>query len=615
MPYSTTPFFITDFMRKKSNFIFYLVRRYAGRLTLVFFLNLISVLLSILVFMMIEPFCRLLFRGTLDGLSPISSFFVSLLGGVVDLQAASQSIVGLVVAAILLYLFKNLFAYLSQWVMASMRSDLLFTLRNQLYDKILHLPLGYFTSQRRGDVVSRGVNDTHEIEFTILNSLRTFLTEPITIIFYLVVLFYISVRLSLYSIILLPATFLIIGWITRSLRKDARNSKQRLGSLLSHVEETLSGLRIIKGFNAQRNAQQVFDRLNTQFSDKQRYIYRKIDIASPFGEFLGVSFVMVVLVIGGMLVLSPTPTLSAELFITYIALFSQIINPVKNLSTAFANYRRGQSALDRLNEILDVENPIVSPEHPEPLAGFQDSIVLQNLSFAYGDKPVLDNLNFEIRKGQTVALIGQSGAGKTTIAGILERFYDPTSGAVLLDGVDIRSYDIHQYRSLFALVSQDVVLFNDTIYNNIVLGRTDVSEEDVWEAARVANILDFIQTLPDGLQHNIGDRGLTLSGGQRQRLSIARAVLHNTPILILDEATSAMDTESERLVQAALDNVMQNRTAVVIAHRLSTIQKADNIVVLDQGRIVEQGRHDELLVQGGVYSRMVKGVYEAKGER
>lgn len=602
-------------MRKKSNFIFYLVRRYAGRLTLVFFLNLISVLLSILVFMMIEPFCRLLFRGTLDGLSPISSFFVSLLGGVVDLQAASQSIVGLVVAAILLYLFKNLFAYLSQWVMASMRSDLLFTLRNQLYDKILHLPLGYFTSQRRGDVVSRGVNDTHEIEFTILNSLRTFLTEPITIIFYLVVLFYISVRLSLYSIILLPATFLIIGWITRSLRKDARNSKQRLGSLLSHVEETLSGLRIIKGFNAQRNAQQVFDRLNTQFSDKQRYIYRKIDIASPFGEFLGVSFVMVVLVIGGMLVLSPTPTLSAELFITYIALFSQIINPVKNLSTAFANYRRGQSALDRLNEILDVENPIVSPEHPEPLAGFQDSIVLQNLSFAYGDKPVLDNLNFEIRKGQTVALIGQSGAGKTTIAGILERFYDPTSGAVLLDGVDIRSYDIHQYRSLFALVSQDVVLFNDTIYNNIVLGRTDVSEEDVWEAARVANILDFIQTLPDGLQHNIGDRGLTLSGGQRQRLSIARAVLHNTPILILDEATSAMDTESERLVQAALDNVMQNRTAVVIAHRLSTIQKADNIVVLDQGRIVEQGRHDELLVQGGVYSRMVKGVYEAKGER
>ena len=588
-------------MRKNSNFLFYLVRRYSGRLALVFFLNLVSVLLSILVFMMIEPFCRLLFRGTLDDLSPISSFFVSLLDKVVDLQVVGQSIVGLVVAAILLYLFKNLFAYLSQWVMASMRSDLLFTLRNQLYDKILHLPLGYFTSQRRGDVVSRGVNDTHEIEFTILNALRTFLTDPITIIFYVVVLFYISVRLSLYSIILLPATFLIIGWITRSLRKDAKNSKQRLGSLLSHVEETLSGLRIIKGFNAQRNAQRVFDRLNTQFSDKQRYIYRKIDIASPFGEFLGVSFVMVVLVIGGMLVLSPTPTLTAELFITYIALFSQIINPVKNLSTAFANYRRGQSALDRLNEILDVEDTILSPENPVQLTGFQDSVVLQDLSFAYGDKLVLDHVNMEIQKGQVVALIGQSGAGKTTLADILERFYDPTSGAVLLDGKDIRSYDIHQYRSLFALVSQDVVLFNDSIYNNIVLGRTDVSEGEVLEAARVANILEFIQSLPDGLQHNIGDRGLNLSGGQRQRLSIARAVLHNTPILILDEATSAMDTESERLVQAALDNVMKNRTAVVIAHRLSTIQKADKIVVLDQGRIIEQGTHAELMEQQGRY--------------
>lgn len=593
-------------MNRKTNFLFYLLRRYAWRLLLVFLFNIISVLLSICVFMMIEPFCRVLFGGGLDHLSPISAFFVSFISRVVDLQALGQSVMALISLAILLYLFKNLFSYASQWVMASMRSDLLFTLRNQLYGKILHLPLGYFSQQKRGDVVSRAVNDTHEIEFTILNSLKTFLVEPITVIFYLAVLFYISVRLTLYSILLLPITFVLIGFLSRSLRRDAKTSKQRLGSLLSHVEETLAGLRIIKGFNAQQNAQQVFDRLNKQFSDKQRYIYRKIDIASPFSEFLGVSIVMVVLVIGGMLVLSPTPTLSAELFITYIALFSQIINPVKNISTAIANYKRGLSALDRMNEILSSENePDYCGTVPSKVS-FQHSILFDHVTFSYEDKPVLSDILFEIPKGSTVALVGQSGAGKTTLADMLLRFYVPDKGSIRMDGVDICQFDLHAYRSQFSLVSQDVVLFHDTIYNNIVMGMEGVSEQDVVEATKVANIYDFISTLPDGLQHNLGDRGLNLSGGQRQRISIARAVLHNTPVLILDEATSAMDTESERAVQGALDNVMKNRTVLVIAHRLSTIRQADMILVLDQGRVVEKGRHEELENLGGLYSKLLK---------
>ena len=489
--------------------------------------------------------------------------------------------------------------------MASMRSHLLMTLRNEVYDKILNLPLGYFTSRQRGDVVSRAVNDTQEVEHTTLTSLRSFMTDPVTLLIFLTALFMIDAPLTIFSLLLMPVAFFIISRVSKRLRRQTRTSKERLGSLLSHVEESVGGLRIIKGFNAQRNAKAVFDRLNDEFTDVQTRIYRRTDLASPLSEFLGVTIVMIVLVVGGNMVLANKMNLTAEMFITYIAMFTQVIEPLKSLSTAGANYRRGLAALDRVRELLNADEQIPEAENPIAVDTFRDTLCFDHLTFSYGENPVIQDVSFEIRRGEMVALVGASGAGKSTLTDLVERFYDPTDGRILLDGIDIREYRLHDYRSLFALVSQDVVLFNDTLYRNVTMGRMDIPEEMVMRALEVANLGDFVATLPDGLQHAVGDRGLNLSGGQRQRISIARAVVRNTPILILDEATSAMDTESEKSVQEALDRVMKDRTVLVVAHRLTTIRNADRIIVLENGRVMETGTHEELLARGGVYSAMV----------
>lgn len=575
-----------------------------AKLGLVFLLNLCSVLLTIFVFVMIEPFCKLLFRGSLDDLSPISSFIISFVEPVYDFRSTQISIVVLLLFALLLYFLKSLFAYASQWVMASMRSDLLYKLRNDLYHKILMLPIGYFSAQKRGDVVSRAVADTQEVQNTILNAIRSFLTEPITVLFFVFFLFYLNVRLSLYAILIFPVTFLVIGRLSNVLKKDVRTSKKRLGSLLAHVEETISGVRVVKGLNAQASAENTFRRLNDKFTKSQTLIYRRADLASPLSEFLGVTIVMVILVIGGTMTFNAPEHFPAEIFITYIALFSQLITPLKNISTAIAGYKRGVAAMDRINEIMDAEEVILQPSHPVALSEFTDKISFNHVDFSYTTTPVLTDFNLEIHKGQMVALVGPSGSGKTTVMDLVERFYDPIKGTITLDGTDIRDFDIPSYRSLFSLVSQDIVLFNDTLYNNITMGK-EASEEDVLDAIRVANLEGFVATLEDGLYHRLSDRGLNLSGGQRQRISIARAVLRNSPILLLDEATSAMDTQSERFVQMALDNVMKNRTVIVVAHRLSTIQHADNIVVLENGKIVEQGSHNELLAIEGAYKKLV----------
>lgn len=592
-------------MTLKNHFLLQLFRRYYSRLILVFVFNFFSVLLTLLVFLMIEPFCKLLFRGCLDDLSPISSFFLNTFLPNLNATNLGSCFSLLVFCAILVYFLKTSFAYLAQWVMASVRSNLLFDYRNRLYHKLLRLPLGFFSNQKNGDMISRAISDTQEIEHTSLSALKSFMTDPVSIIFFIIFLLMISPRLTLYAVLLLPLSFVLIGYLTAALKRDARTAKNRLGSLVAHVEETLSGLRVVKAFNAQSNAERLFFALNDQFTNTQIKIYRRTDLASPLSEFLGVAVVMAVLIIGGFMVLSQNQDLTAELFITYIALFTQIITPIKDLSTAFSNYKRGQASLERINDILDADETIKSPSNPAPLSDFNDAISFEHLSFAYDKVEVLHDIDFTIAKGQVVALVGSSGSGKSTLADLLERFYDPNSGSVKLDGIDIRNYDLEAYRSLFSLVSQDVVLFNDSLYNNITMG-LPASEDEVMKAVEVANIKDFVFSLPDGLHYQLSDRGLNLSGGQRQRISIARAVLRNTPIIILDEATSAMDTESEHLVQQALDNVVKDRTVLVIAHRLSTIQKADKIIVLDAGRVVEQGTHAELVNMGGIYNNLIK---------
>jgi subfamily B ATP-binding cassette protein MsbA len=513
---------------------------------------------------------------------------------------------GWICLAIIITIFlKNIFLYLSYYFLAPIRNAVTRKYSRLLYEKILQLPIGYFTEQRKGDILSRSSNDITELENSVIGALEGLIKEPLNILGILIFLFIISIKLTLFVFILLPLAGLIVGRIGRSLKKHTNKAQSKWGEILSQMEETLTGLRIIKAFNAEgRVKKQFFTLVDDIFHIKNKILNRR-DLASPVSETLGVIILCGVLWFGGKLVLNGE-ILSGSSFIAYVALFSQIINPSKALSQAAYNVKRGNATLDRLNEILEAPLTVEEIANPIAIVSFKESIEFENVQFLYQDTTILKNINLSIKKGKSVALVGSSGAGKSTLADLVPRFHDVSAGNLLIDGKNIKAYSLNSLRNLISIVTQEPILFNDTIAANIALGKPEATEEEIIAAAKIANAYDFIIKKEGGFQSIIGDRGSKLSGGERQRLTIARAVLKNPPILILDEATSALDTESEKLVQDAINNMMQNRTSIVIAHRLSTIRHADEIIVMQKGEIVERGNHETLLAQNGYYQKLIE---------
>jgi ATP-binding cassette, subfamily B, bacterial MsbA len=500
--------------------------------------------------------------------------------------------------------FANLFRYGAQRVMSDMRTSTVYNLRKDIFHKVTALDMKYFNEQKKGQLISSMTNDLVEIEHTVVSTLQVIFREPLMVIGYLVLLFVMSAKLTLFTLMVLPVSAFLITIILKKLRRQSRNIQDLLGSILSIIEESVSGIRIIKAFNAKTFTENKFDQENRKHRKVLLSMWNKKEMASPVSEFMGVSIVAIILLYGGTLVLQNNSELSASEFITYIILYSQILVPAKNISNAISNIQRGIASGERVFAILDTQIKIKDTPNAKAISEFTNEIEYQNVTFAYEDKNILEDVSFKIPKGKIVALVGPSGSGKSTLADLLPRFYDCNKGNVLLDGTPVKDLKLEDLRNLLGIVTQESILFNDSVINNIAYGQETVNEKKAKIAAKIANAHEFIEKLPQGYQTNIGDRGSKLSGGQRQRISIARAVYKNPPILILDEATSALDTESEKLVQEALHNLMKNRTTLVIAHRLSTIQHADKIIVLQDGQIVEQGNHQQLIESQGVYRKL-----------
>ena len=578
--------------------------------------NILYALFGALSFVALIPMLDILFekdkikpiiKPVYTGISNLNDFYKDYLSYQVNLYAENDPqkalllVVGLIIT---LFLLKNIFGYLANYFMVFLRNGVVRDLRNKVYKKTVELPLSYFSEQKKGDIMSRVTNDVATLQYSMLPVLELIAREPLSIIFTIIMMLIISVKLTMFVFIFIPLSGLIISRIGKSLKRKSDRVQNEQGIILSILEETLTGLRIIKGFNAEEKFDEKFQessRRSYHFSNK---LFNRQNLASPTSEFLGILVISILLWYGGQLVLVDK-SLDGSSFIAYMGLAYNIMVPAKAIARGLYNIKQGDAAAERIQEIIDTPNPLKDKENAIVKTGFDTEIVFNNISFKYENEYVLKNFSLNIPKGKTIALVGQSGSGKSTIANLITRFYDVNEGSILIDNIDIRDLTTSSLRSQLGIVTQDAILFNDSIKNNLKLGKDDATDEEVIEALKVANAWEFVKDLPEGINTNIGDAGNKLSGGQKQRLSIARAVLKSPPIMVLDEATSALDTESERLVQVALENMMKNRTSIVIAHRLSTIQNADEIVVLNKGEIVEKGKHTELIAKKGIYKKLV----------
>jgi subfamily B ATP-binding cassette protein MsbA len=592
--------------------VFRYINPYKFKVIVSLLINALAAVFSVGSIAMLIPFLKILFGETFVQERPtfefsfdfVRDFFNYELNRVMMEQGRVNAVVLVGIVIIVLSFFKNGLSYSSSYMLAPVRNGIVRDIRNALFHKILMLHMGFFSEEKKGDIMSKMSNDVNEIELSVIRSLDFFFSKPVIIIVYLSVLFSFSINLTLFVLVLLPLSGFIIGRIGKKLRETSTKIQASMGVLMSIMEESLGGLRIIKAFNGEEKVRSKFHKENNRFVKLNVRMWRRRSLASPLSEFLGTVVMILVMWYGVSLVFKDNSNITSEQFITYLAIFSQIINPAKAITTSYYSVLRGMAAADRIDNIMVADNKITEKPDAKAIQQFNHAIEYKNVYFRYVDEDVLKNVNLYIEKGKTVALVGQSGSGKSTIADLLPRFYDVISGDILIDGHSIKDYKIKDLRNLIGNVNQDPILFNDTFLNNIAFGVDNPTEQAVIHAAKVANAHEFIINTPDGYHTNIGDRGNKLSGGQRQRISIARAVLKNPPIMILDEATSALDTESERLVQDALTNLMKNRTTLVIAHRLSTVQHADTICVVHDGEIAEKGKHHELLAMNGVYKKL-----------